>query len=283
MFKTIIFKLENVILDDEILRFKYFEALWFFLRRLEQFREFSTILRLREAFIKRGQRDRVYLTIARRYLTEHDYAKYKDEIRLINRKYLHYYLRLIPGMKDIIQISRFYFQIALFAHNRYLLPIALNRYSLKLNFKYYYQDSDVLDFGQVQAVLEKLLRETHSTADQAILVSNDLETDIAAANQLGIYTILANFGQDIMGAIAHNSREKQYLESLKRIPDSLRRPRNRLQQPGTTVKTSLELARTFQRISSEKEGEPEKQPVNVKQNLMDLLREAMEEPVGEEG
>ena len=106
MIKTVIFRLESVILSSEILKFKLYVILWYYLKRDAFWKDFDQLMELREQFIEEYKIINPLNTIAKRYLSDRDYERFKQEIKLYIQKYSSYYIKIIPGrysLNPIIQ------------------------------------------------------------------------------------------------------------------------------------------------------------------------------------
>ncbi len=291
MYKTVIYKLEGVLLDDAILQFKYYELLWFYLRRQEAYREFESVLREREKLARTHKVSRPYLTIARQHLSRSDFERYQQEVNILSRRYYHYFVRLIPGMKEVVRVSGYYYQNVLFAQQPFFLEVALRRYSLRLYFRQAQAGFRTSDPSTLEAILNKILEKTRTPARQAILISNSQIPEIAVANRMGLFTIQTRFRASSMGLSFREYRQKLYLKSLEKFPEGLPAPGlfQRLSaRPGAVVHSPEELAQKLQELASKPQTaeptptQPESETKERPKTIWELIKEALEEELADE-
>ncbi len=288
MFKTVIYKLEGVLLDDETLRFKFYELLWFYLRRKKEFRDFESVLRLREKLAHTRTVRQPYLKIAQQFLSKSDFQRFQQEIKIFSTRYYHYFVRLIPGMKELISTTGYYYRNVLFARDAFSLKEALQRYSLRLYFRHAEAGFNVNDPETLEAIFRKILEKTKTSANEAILVSNTQVPEIAVANRMGMYSIQVQFKTENLGASLLEHRHRLYLKSLEKFPEGQPQAglfHRFLARPRQIVRSPQELARSLQKLASEAPSAPEKipatEPQSRRQSFWELIKEALEEEFSE--
>jgi FMN phosphatase YigB (HAD superfamily) len=283
MKKTILIRLEGTILIDEYLDFKYYEKLWYYLRRAATWQSFDSIIELREQFLKKGQVQKPYQTIANRYLNNRDRERYFQEIDIFTKKFLSFYLRIVPGILTITQNLNYYYKTVLLASNNQLLEIVLKKFWLQKYFNHLLtmegekQESLLSDFFQ------KALLATKTEVDEAILISSLLGSDVASANHLGISTIQTKFDLKTKGIMPQNLVERKYFQSVQKIPEFPTEPVRSDQIPMAVAESPVDILKLVKDI--EKEQVPSTGKVklesDIKIDFWDLMKQLLNQPIEE--
>ncbi|MEJ2634686.1 MAG: HAD hydrolase-like protein [Calditrichia bacterium] len=276
MIKTVIFKLEGVILSQDLLLFKYYQILWSYLRVQPEWKDFSQLIKLRNLLMQRNGESEIYLNIARRYLSQPDFERYQLEIKLFRQKHSASYLHIIPGIRSIIQSTSYYYKNALFTHQKALLKLVRKDYKLNNLFSFIIPPDMVRDMEYDAGFFQKILEQTRSNPSETVMVSDRSDAEMSSAQKLGIYTISANFDITTRGISPQSSDEREYFTlPEKRISH----------QPSLLIRrvTAHAVAKKPRDIlliiealeAGEKPPRQEEQPQAEKQyTLADLLREA---------
>jgi len=272
MLKTVIIKLEGVILNDDYLHFKYYDLLWFHLRRYPGWENFRKIIKIRELLISKARDEIPYLTIAQQHLPVRDYENYLYEIRLFNRKYYASYLRMIPGMRELIRSLKYYYNTAVFSYKKFLLQIAKDRFWLKDYVNFFRTGTAPQNTSVISHIINSLLEETRSQPEETVLIGNRLDTEIAPANEMGLITIQAVFDSRVRGVMAQGDRERQFFQSLERYPGYKQKPTRYREAPNIMVTTPQEISREIQNLEGKKQAVKEGEK---KISFWDVAREVL--------
>lgn len=276
MIKIVIYKYEGVILSDDLLRFKYYELLWHYLRRLPEWKDFDQVLRLRNLLVSRMHDRAPYLTIAKRYLSARDFERYQLEIKWFTRKHSGFYLRLIPGMRTIVQNTKYYYKLGVLSHLNDLFKRTIEQFNLKKTFNYQLTKPD----GEVPRssfiLLKSFLEKNQALPEETIIISNRPDTEIEAANRLGIITVHAKYNLRTRGVAPHHLIERKYFEATERTPDVPTRALNPRQIPDAVVERPEEISRMLQQFEEgrKQEQSPEREEETVP-SFWDIAREIM--------
>ncbi len=250
MLKTIIFRLEGVILNEEYLNYKYYEKLWYYLRRDLRWQKFDTVLKLRERLISGGSQKNPFEVIADRYLDKRNRDRYFQEIKIFTNKYLPFYLRVVPGMLKTVQNLKYYYKTILFASGEKLLQRVLQKFWLQRYFNLVLLEEFKGAKLSISEFFQDILSKAKSEGNEAILISDQLSTDIAAANHIGIYTIQALFDPKTKGIMPQNILERKYFESLKNVPELPQEPFHPKQIPQAVAHKPEHLLKLIQNLES---------------------------------
>jgi len=281
MIKTILYRLEGVILNEELLRFKFYEILWYYLRREKEWSDFGQLMKIRDFLASNNQGGSLFLTIAEHYLSPREYEKYKQQIDYFGRKHSSLYSRLVPGIRTVIQTTNYYYQNAIFAGDERRLLFALRQYRLSNLFYYATSESDNQKVAGRQ-FFQKILAKTRSEPSETVLISNRLESDIVAAKALGMPTIQARFETGTRGFFPQNQQEKLYFQSLEKIGDWPKIAAKRGQLPMAIAGSPDEIVRIIQEMEA---GEPVTEPsgeLSAAPTFSDLMRQLLAPPSGNE-
>jgi FMN phosphatase YigB (HAD superfamily) len=279
MIKAIIFDLEGVILNDELLRYKYYEILWYYLRRQPQWKDFNKLIRMREYIISQSGDKKAYLTIAKRYLTPREYENFRSEIKYFANRYDFHYLKTVPGMRNLVHTTDYYHQTVLYSHNFELLKKSLDQFWLKLYFSH-----DTLESAQKGAstydMLRKILEDTRANPREAVFFSTHIQ-EIGVARGMGIRTILVRFDSRHRGIMPQSKQERAYFGSEDRLTGESRSKLFRHREAEKVVHNPEEISRYLQEAVSEIEQSSEKQAPEEKEvNIWNVFEEIFAPPLG---
>jgi len=272
MLKTIIFRLEGVILNEEYLKYKYYEKLWYYLRRDLKWQKFDTVLKLRERLLSGGRVKNPFEVIADRYLDKRDRERYFQEIKIFTNKYLSFYLRIVPGMLKTVQNLKYYYTTILFASREKFLQRVLQKFWLQRYFNLV-----LLEEFKGAEFFQNILSKAKSEGNEAVLISDRLSTDIASANHIGIYTIQALFDPETKGIMPQNILERKYFESLRNVPELPQEPFQPKQIPQTVAHNPGHLLKRIQNLESGNLPSEEEQKVSpaVKIDFWELVKQIL--------
>jgi FMN phosphatase YigB (HAD superfamily) len=284
MIKTIIIRLEDSLINTDLLIFKYYEKLWYYLRRHPDWREFEKVLSLREYFLLERKLNKPYQIIADRHLSGREDSRYQQEINMFFQKHLSFYLRLIPGIRTIIKNLTYSYTTVLFTSSEKLYDMALKKYWLDKYFNLTLFEKSLIDATAGFDFFRKTMDKTKSESHETVLISSRLSSDITAGNQLGIITVQTKFDLKSKGIMPQNINERKYFESVTRVPEEPTQPTNSSQIPQAVVEKSGDILNTIKEFES---GEPVKKEwaqlkPNLKTNIWDIVKQILIPPMEEE-
>jgi hypothetical protein len=217
MLKTIIFRCEEVILNDEYLKFKIYEKLWYYLRQDPTWADFEKVLKLREYYIIEQRSIPAYPAIASTQLSERNRIRFEQDIQLFLQKQSSFYLRTLPAMLAIIRNLKFYYKITLIARKGTLYQKADQKYRFDRLFHTVSLQEKTSDIRSFRQYLQEIMQQLQSSEKDTLLVSGYMYPDLAAAGQLGIFSLHTSFDPKTRGFRPQNYLEWQYYHSLTRI------------------------------------------------------------------
>ena len=277
MLKTIIFRLEGVILNDEYLNYKYYEKLWYYLRRDLKWQKFDTVLKLRERLLSGGRVKNPFEIIADRHLDKRDRERYFQEIEIFTNKYLPFYLRIVPGMLKTVQNLKYYYTTILFASREKFLQRVLHKFWLQRYFNMVLPEEFKGAKFSISEFFQNILSKAKSEGNEAVLISDRLSTDIAAANHIGMYTIQARFDPKTKGIMAQNILERKYFESLRNVPELPQDPLQPKQIPQAVAHKPEHLLKRIQNLEAGNLPSEEEQKVSpaMKIDFWELVKQIL--------
>lgn len=217
MLKTIIFRFENVILNDEYLQFKIYEKLWHYLRQDPAWSDFETVLKLREYYVSEQRTTSVYPTIATRYLSARSRIRFEQDIRLFLEKQSRFYLRILPGILPIVRNLKYYYKIVLIAQPGSLYKEADRKYHFNRLFQFTFLLEKTADLSIFHNYLHDIIQKTRSSEKETLLISGHIYPDLMVAAQSGIITLQISFDPKTGGFQPQSYLEWQYYHSLTRL------------------------------------------------------------------
>ena len=281
MIKTVIFRLESVILSSEILKFKLYVILWYYLKRDAFWKDFDQLMELREQFIEEYKIINPLNTIAKRYLSDRDYERFKQEIKLYIQKYSSYYIKIIPGINQTIRTINYYYQTILFSEDKNIFERGLKKFWVDNYFKFsLYKDRNIpiVDF------LKSILNKSRSKSSETIIVSNQLHNDLIPANELGLYTIRVKYDIPTQGILPQGIMERKYFDSIKRQESEKQYFLTRVSRIEKIAERPKDIHKIIQEIEGKGEHslDSEKQPNEKEFSLWNLTKDILLPPLEEE-
>lgn len=217
MIKTIFFDLDNVIINEDILYFKYYEILWMFLRKLDWNWTFEILVETRKNLVEKYDDPNPHLTIARRYLSEKGFRDYKYQIQYFNRKNRNKYIKVIPGIPQVIQNLNHHYNLGLIANQSSEDYEFITKYKFSFPFQTIAISSN-LNFSKPNSeIFLWALEKSKTNPDEAVMIGDRLDLDIWPAKKLGMYTIQIIFDYKTKGIFPQSSREKLFFNSLQKL------------------------------------------------------------------
>lgn len=283
MIKTILIRLEGTIIIDEYLHFKYYEKLWYYLRRTATWQSFDSIMELREQILKRAQGQRSYQIIANHYLNSRERDRYFQEVDIFTKKFLSFYLRIVPGIRTIAQNLNYYYKTILFASNKQLLGIVLKKFWLQKYFTHVFTMEDEKQKINLSEFFQKVLSITKTEVNEAILISSLLASDVAPANHMGFSTIQTRFDLKTKGIMPQNLVERKYFQSMQKISELPKEPVRSDQIPLAVAESPPDILKLVKEI--EREEVPSTAEVKmdsaIKTDFWDLMKQLLNQPLEE--
>jgi putative hydrolase of the HAD superfamily len=283
--KTIFFDLDNVIIDEDLLYFKYHEILWMFLRKLDWKWTFEKLIEIREEIVKEYDDPNPHLTIAREYLSERGFSDYKSQISYFNRKNRNKYIKIIPGISYAIRNLNHHYNLGVIANQSSENYDFLTNFKLSLPFQTVAISSKLKFSKPNPEIFLWALEKSKTNPDEAVMIGDRWDLDILPAKRLGMNTIKAIFDYKTKGIFPQSDREKLYFSSVQKLQT---KPEKRLFQPKRLTPIARNPNEILTRIS-ELEGQPTSQPTsdlelnknieetNEEKGLWDIFKDIMEE------
>lgn len=276
MIKTIIYRAEGVILNEELVRFRIYEKLWYYLRQNPPWQKFEDVLKLREGYISRTGAANAYQLIAMRYLSERNQQRFRQELNLFLNRLGNFYVRTVPGMLAINTSLNYYYQTILIANRGPFFEKARRKLGLNYNFNFIYTRNPSGDENSFRSLLQEILQKTRSTPEETVLIADRMIPDILAAEQLGVFTILTRFDMKTAGFMPQSNLERQYAASVSKIPENASELASRA-RPDATARNPLQLVSIIQSLEEGRKPMPQEQPEQELRNitLWDIARQVL--------
>jgi phosphoglycolate phosphatase-like HAD superfamily hydrolase len=276
MYKTIIFRLEGVVLNEEILKFKIYEKLWYHLRRNPEYGSFKELLDLRNRYAAKGSPMPPYIPIIRNHLTEIEQVNILEDIALLERKMSNRYLRKVPGITAIIQSLRYYYKIYLLARDSVVTRNAVKKFGWDKNVYYLKTGDGNVNPSHFRETLNQLINISRTTPAETIFVGEIDFPDIQVAQQSGISTIKTTFSFQNKGFTPQNNTERLYVESIER--ESTTGPMNLLSKAfnsDSAVKNPEQLIKRIEDMEESRPTTPQYQKEESKISIWDIAKKIL--------
>jgi phosphoglycolate phosphatase-like HAD superfamily hydrolase len=280
MYKTIIFRLEGVLLNEEIFKFKIYELLWYYMRRNPENKSFKQLLELRNRYAAKTLAIPPYHLIIRNHLSEIDQSNILTEIALLERKLSNRYLRKVPGIMVIIQNLKYYYKIYLLARDSTVTRNAVKKFGWKDQIYYLKSGDGSVNPSYFRDSLLQIIKLTRAETSETIFIGEFEFPDIQVARQSGISTIRTDFSFRSKGFAPQNIMERQYVSAIEeKSPagplDFLRKPF----EPGLSVKNPDQLVKRIQDLEENRPTIPEYQKIEDKTNMWDIAKKILNPPI----
>ncbi len=248
MIKTIFFDVGSVILNEDYLHFKLFEALWSLLRKYDAAWTFEKVMKERERRITRWKDPRPDYTIAKQHLSANDFRTFQYYTRYIAGTKRHVFLREIPGIRYVIHNLSYYYQLGIIANQ----PLQILHYLKNRGLLNYFRIvgiSDALGYRKPQKeFFQWAIQQARSAPGECVMIGDRIDHDVLPARSMGMRTILARYSLKARGILAQNQRERLYFASLERVPNWQQEPRHPAEMPDAVVETPAEIISVLQQM-----------------------------------
>jgi FMN phosphatase YigB (HAD superfamily) len=276
MIKTIIYRTEGVILNEELVRFRIYEKLWYYLRQNPRWQKFESVLKLRESYISRTGTSSAYQLMAMRYLSDRVQQRFQQELQLFLNRLGNFYIRTVPGMLAINTSLNYYYRTVLIANRGPFFEKARRKLGLNFNFNYIYTRNPSGDENSFRSLLQEILQKTRSTPEETIMITDRMIPDITAAKQLRLHTILTRFDLKTAGFMPQSNMERQYAASVIKIPENAGELTSRA-RPDAIARDPLQVVSIIQSLEEGRKTKPQEAPENDLRNitLWDIARQVL--------
>lgn len=222
MIKTVFFDLDNVIINEDLLYFKYFEMLWMFLRRQDWNWTFERIIEEREELTQRYSDPNPHVTIARHHLPEKEAKDYLFQIRYFSQKNRNKYIKVIPGISFVIRNLNHAYNLGIIANQSVEDYDFVTKFKLTVPFRTVALSSKLKLAKPNPEIFLWALENSKTKPEEAVMIGDSWSLDILPAQRLGMHTIATQFDYKTKGIFPQSSREKLYFGSKGKESDGLR-------------------------------------------------------------
>ncbi len=215
MAKIVVFQLEDVILNEDLLNLKYFEILWFYLRRYSpDWSDFRKIIETHEIMLRKKEDLNSYLSIAKQHLNERDYANFIDELNHFTKRYYSKYVHPVPAMNYVLHTARRSNKVCLLVEQKSHLEWAKRIFNLK---DFFWEIMVAHPQRSLLFLLDNFLKEKQLHPGEVTLVSNRIQQAVVPATSLGIFSIVPIYEAKTKGFLPQQYSERIFFESLTRL------------------------------------------------------------------
>lgn len=280
MYKTIIFRLEGVVLNEEIFTFKIYELLWYYMRRNPENKSFKQLLELRNRYATKALAIPPYHLIIRNHLSEIDQSNILTEIAMLERKLSNRYLRRVPGIMVIIQNLRYYYKIHLLARDSTITRNGVRKFGWKDQIHYLKSGDGSVNPSHFRDSLLQIIKLTRAETAETIFIGESEFPDIQVARQSGISIIRTDFSFRSKGFTPQNIMEREYVSAIEeKLPAS---PLNFLRKsfdPDLSVKNPEQLVKRIEDLEENRPTIPEYQNKVATNNIWDIAKKILNPPI----
>lgn len=289
MIKTVFFDLDNVIYNEDLLYFKYFEILWMFLRKQDWNWTFERLVEEREYLVEKYGDAYPHLTIAQHYLQGNALRDYRNQIQYFSRKHRNKYIKIIPGMQYIIRNLNYAYRLGIIANQSREDFDFLTHFKMTLQFSTVAISSQVGYSKPNPEIFLWALHKAKTKPEEAVMVGDRWDEDILPAQNLGMNTVQVRFDHKTKGISPQNHREKLYFSSLENLVPPSKRSIFQRQIPSPTARKPQEILTRIEefkepstvptQVEFEGEGfeEEKREERREEKSWWDVFKEVMEE------
>ena len=278
MAKTVIFQLEDVLLNEDLLLLKYFEILWFYLRRYSpDWNDFKKIILTHEALLRKKEDIQSYLSIAKQHLSERDYSNFLDELNHFSKRYYSKYVHPIPAMNYVLQSTRRSNKIVLLVEQKSHLEWAKRLFNFKNLF---WEVLTAHPQRSLLSLLNSFLKTKQLLPEEVTVVSNRIRPVVVPATTLGIFSIVPIYDVATKGFLPQQYSEKIFFESLSRLNDFQKKRIHKAHLHCTVVSSPEEILKEIekQETAVSPAPQPQEEEIDVWQILKEAFLPSFEEP-----
>jgi HAD superfamily hydrolase (TIGR01509 family) len=292
MIKTVFFDLDNVIISEDLLYFKYFEILWMFLRKQDWKWTFERIIKEKKNLVQQYGDPNPHITIAKYYLSEKDAKDYLSQIRYFTKKHRTKYIKVIPGISFVIRNLNHAYNLGIIANQSIDDYSFLTKFKITAPFKTVALSSKLKHAKPDPAIFLWALEKAKTRPEEAVMIGDRIDLDILPAQRLGMHTIQVLFDYKTRGIFPQSNREKLYFASGGEKPtgskEKLLVALSHLQQseiPSAIARSPDEILTRITEFETEFTGSPETplaeetapDEIQEEKSWRDILREIVTE------
>jgi len=211
--------LGDVILNEEHLRFTFYERLFRFIRKQKSEFLFSDLMEIRKEIIRVKQSISPLMDIARSYLPEGEHHKFKEEIHYFYKRYSGKYIKVVPRMTPVLQILKKEYKLGIIANQPVFIRPLLDRLNLSAYFSAIYISDQVNIRKPDERIFRLALEEQKVTPEEAVYIGNRIDHDMIPAMNIGMSPLQARFNPDVKGFVPSTTYEKQYYNAVNTVSE----------------------------------------------------------------
>ena len=215
MIKTVFFDLDNVVFNEDLLYFKYFEMLWMFLRKQDWKWTFEKIIEEKENLTQRYGDSSPHITIASYNLPERDTKDYLSQIRYFSKTNRMKYIKVTPGISFVIRNLNHGYNLGIIANQSVEDYHFMTNFKITVPFKTVALSSKLGHAKPNPEIFLWALDDAKTKPEEAVMIGDSWTLDILPAQRLGIHTIEVKFDHKTKGIFPQSSREKLYFREYK--------------------------------------------------------------------
>ena len=230
MIKWIFFDVGSVIFYDLPAMVMTYEKLYYEIRKKYTNLHFEDLLKERERIILTNKSGNHHWIIGENYLGKDRWLQLRDEvIQELENNYLKYNYP-IQGIDNVLETLSSEYNLGLGANQVLACRKALEHYGLSKYFKVFGLSDEVGIYKPDIKFFEYLLKEARCKGEEAIMVGDRIDFDIAPSKALGFKTIWIKMDFSDMN---HSNDEfyKAFMESYKRANLLSIQPKNENEKP----------------------------------------------------
>jgi len=225
MIKWIFFDVGSVIFYDLPAMVMTYEKLYYEIRKKYPGLTFEDLLKEREKIILTNKSGNHHWIIGEKYLGKDSWLRLRDEIiKELENNYLKYNYP-IKGIDNVLETLSSEYNLGLGANQVLACRKALEHFGLSKYFKVYGLSDEVGIYKPDIKFFEFLLKEAKCKGEEAIMVGDRIDFDIAPAKALGFKTIWIKMDFSNMNH-SDDKFYKAYIESYKRVNLLSIKPKN---------------------------------------------------------
>ncbi len=216
--KWLFWDLGDTILNEDPLRFELYRFLYDALRNEGYPGTFRDLLTEREQLIRNGEYATHY-TIARKRLSDAGYTQWVERVKSFGETDGRQLVVPVAGIVDLLHDLSNDWRMGIIADQPESAVDTLDRFGIREVFSVITLSATVGVNKPDSGIFEHALSEAKCSANDAVMIGNRYDMDIAPAKRLGMRTVFLYLSPGEKGWRPSDSDARDYVDSLAKVPN----------------------------------------------------------------
>ncbi len=238
----IFFDVGDVLFNEDRLRLRIFQCLIKTLQKKGHNLTLFELLQEREERARTCYEPFFHYDFAREML-DGDYEYwFQNDVQKLTRKERYVHEITMPGMIELLEKLKSDYKFGIIADQPVETESALEKHGLLHYFEVIGLSAKVGFYKPDTRFFQWALDQAGCPAEEAVMIGDRYEADMAPAKEVGMGTILFIPEATEKGWLPADSDEELYLQIISRTPNWRRQPISRAEKPDVIVKSASEIA-----------------------------------------